>query len=105
MRRTHSQQQLRTRAIDSHTPARMPALMLKRSSRVMPGLRGTPAGMTTMSQSLSARSIVAVSSFDSGACAVTLQDVLACERSTPTPEEQARAEVRVLRRRRSCRCQ
>ena len=25
----------------------MPALMLKRSSRVMPGLRGTPAGMTT----------------------------------------------------------
>ncbi len=27
----------------------MPALMLKRSSRVMPGLRGTPAGMTTRS--------------------------------------------------------
>ncbi len=27
----------------------MPALMLNRSSRVMPGLRGTPAGMTTTS--------------------------------------------------------
>ena len=27
----------------------MPALMLKRSSRVMPGLRGTPAGITTRS--------------------------------------------------------
>ena len=27
----------------------MPALILKRSSRVMPGLRGTPAGMTTRS--------------------------------------------------------
>jgi hypothetical protein len=27
----------------------MPALMLNRSSRVMPGLRGTPAGMTTRS--------------------------------------------------------
>lgn len=27
----------------------MPALMLKRSSRVMPGLRGTPAGMMTTS--------------------------------------------------------
>ena len=26
------------------------ALMLKRSSRVMPGLRGTPAGMMTTSQ-------------------------------------------------------
>mmetsp|Transcript_13014 Transcript_13014/g.33529 ORF Transcript_13014/g.33529 Transcript_13014/m.33529 type:complete len:318 (+) Transcript_13014:249-1202(+) len=28
----------------------MPALMLNRSSRVMPGLRGTPAGITTTSQ-------------------------------------------------------
>ena len=28
----------------------IPALMLKRSSRVIPGLRGTPAGMTTRSQ-------------------------------------------------------
>mmetsp|Transcript_8810 Transcript_8810/g.21281 ORF Transcript_8810/g.21281 Transcript_8810/m.21281 type:complete len:215 (-) Transcript_8810:285-929(-) len=28
----------------------IPALMLKRSSRVMPGLRGTPAGMITRSQ-------------------------------------------------------
>lgn len=27
----------------------MEALVLKRSSRVMPGLRGTPAGMTTTS--------------------------------------------------------
>ena len=32
----------------------MPALMLKRSSRVMPGLRGTPAGMMTTSQPVSA---------------------------------------------------
>ena len=29
--------------------ATMPALMENRSSRVMPGLRGTPAGMTTRS--------------------------------------------------------
>lgn len=29
----------------------MEALVLKRSSRVMPGLRGTPAGMTTTSAS------------------------------------------------------
>ena len=29
-------------AMPSHRPATMPALMLKRSSRVMPGLRGTP---------------------------------------------------------------
>ena len=28
----------------------MPALMLNKSSRVMPGLRATPAGMTTTSQ-------------------------------------------------------
>ena len=32
----------------------MPALMLNRSSRVMPGLRGTPAGMTTRSTPVSA---------------------------------------------------
>jgi len=32
----------------------MPALMLNRSSRVMPGLRGTPAGMITRSQPLRA---------------------------------------------------
>lgn len=32
----------------------MPALMLKRSSRVMPGFLGTPAGMTTRSQSYKA---------------------------------------------------
>ena len=32
----------------------MPALILKRSSRVMPGLRGTPAGMITTSAPLSA---------------------------------------------------
>lgn len=32
----------------------MEALVLKRSSRVMPGLRGTPAGMTTMSAPLRA---------------------------------------------------
>lgn len=30
----------------------MPALTLKRSSRVIPGLRGTPAGITTTSASL-----------------------------------------------------
>jgi hypothetical protein len=32
----------------------MEALVLKRSSRVMPGLRGTPAGMTTISAPLRA---------------------------------------------------
>lgn len=35
-------------------PAHPPALMLNRSSRVMPGLRGTPAGMTTRSHPASA---------------------------------------------------
>ena len=37
-------------AIPSTRLLTMPALMLKRSSRVMPGLRGTPAGMMTRSQ-------------------------------------------------------
>jgi hypothetical protein len=32
----------------------MDALVLKRSSRVIPGLRGTPAGMRTISASLRA---------------------------------------------------
>lgn len=35
-------------------PLTIPALMLNKSSRVMPGLRGTPAGMTTTSAPLSA---------------------------------------------------
>lgn len=34
----------------------MEALVLKRSSRVMPGLRGTPAGMTTTSAPVSVSS-------------------------------------------------
>jgi len=33
-----------------------PALVLNRSSRVIPGLRGTPAGMTTTSQPVNASS-------------------------------------------------
>lgn len=41
-------------ATASHRLFTMPALMLKRSSRVMPGLRGTPAGMTTSSAPLRA---------------------------------------------------
>lgn len=41
-------------ATPSHSVFTMPALMLKRSSRVMPGLRGTPAGITTSSAPLSA---------------------------------------------------
>mmetsp|Transcript_16189 Transcript_16189/g.29160 ORF Transcript_16189/g.29160 Transcript_16189/m.29160 type:complete len:296 (-) Transcript_16189:433-1320(-) len=36
-------------AMASQRPWTIPALMLKRSSRVMPGLRGTPAGITTRS--------------------------------------------------------
>ena len=75
----------RTRAIDSHTPARMPALMLNKSSRVMPGLRGTPAGIMTRSHPVRAASIAEVSSRLEGLCAETLQDVLACDKSTPTP--------------------
>ena len=43
-------------AAASTRPLTMPALMLNRSSRVMPGLRGTPAGMMTRSQPLSAAS-------------------------------------------------
>ena len=38
-------------AIFSASFLTMPALMLNKSSRVMPGLRGTPAGMTTTSAS------------------------------------------------------
>jgi len=41
-------------AIDSARVAQIPALMLKRSSRVIPGFLGTPAGMTTISAPLSA---------------------------------------------------
>lgn len=43
-------------ATPSTTPATMPALILKRSSRVMPGLRGTPAGMITKSHPVNAAS-------------------------------------------------
>jgi hypothetical protein len=44
---------LRPSEMDAHLLT-MPALILNRSSRVMPGLRGTPAGMITTSQPLSA---------------------------------------------------
>ncbi|ANB15276.1 hypothetical protein AWJ20_2902 [Sugiyamaella lignohabitans] len=46
---------IRTKALGAYlaTPSMMsrtmPALILKRSSLVIPGLRGIPAGMTTMS--------------------------------------------------------
>lgn len=40
----HTQASGHVDAMASHRTATMPALMLKRSSRVMPGLRGTPAG-------------------------------------------------------------
>jgi hypothetical protein len=79
----------RALAMDSQTPARMPALMLNRSSRVMPGLRGTPAGITTRSQPASALSMVSVSSRLLGVNALTLADVFAWERSTPTPADGA----------------
>jgi hypothetical protein len=59
--------------------------MLKRSSRVIPGLRGTPAGITTMSQPFRALSIVSVSSLLLGLKAATLHDVLAWDKSTPIP--------------------
>uniref|UniRef100_A0A2P2LTY8 Malate dehydrogenase n=1 Tax=Rhizophora mucronata TaxID=61149 RepID=A0A2P2LTY8_RHIMU len=36
-------------AIASQRPLTIPALMLKRSSRVIPGFLGTPAGMITTS--------------------------------------------------------
>lgn len=60
--------------------ATMVAFTLKRSSRVMPGLRGTPAGITTTSQPSSA--------FFSSAgptCALTLHLVSMWLKSAPTP--------------------
>lgn len=59
--------------------------MLNRSSLVIPGFRGTPAGIMTRSHPASAASIADVSSRLEGLCADTLQDVLACDKSTPTP--------------------
>ena len=44
-------------AAASAMEATMDAFVLKRSSRVMPGLRGTPAGMMTSFASLSASPI------------------------------------------------
>lgn len=41
-------------AIPMHKPFTMPALTLNKSSRVMPGLRGTPAGIMTKLQPFNA---------------------------------------------------
>ncbi|RUS15263.1 hypothetical protein BC937DRAFT_92681 [Endogone sp. FLAS-F59071] len=49
----------------------MPALILNKSSRVMPGLRGTPAGMTTKE-----RMRAVISAMYVGRCARSLFDVL-----------------------------
>jgi hypothetical protein len=57
------------------------ALMLKRSSRVIPGFLGTPAGMTTMCASLSAFS----SPPSAGKYPFTTEGVLMCEISAATP--------------------
>ena len=58
----------------------MPALILNRSSRVMPGLRGTPAGMMTTSHPFSASW-----SWSGPAYPVTTALVLMWERSAATP--------------------
>mmetsp|Transcript_36749 Transcript_36749/g.55476 ORF Transcript_36749/g.55476 Transcript_36749/m.55476 type:complete len:222 (+) Transcript_36749:579-1244(+) len=55
------------------------ALMLNKSSRVMPGLRGTPAGITTTSQP--SRAFVR----SSPVYPVVLAPVAMCERSAATP--------------------
>ena len=63
----------------------MPAFVLKRSSRVMPGLRGTPAGITTTSAPRSAASRpvswVAGQVPADGRCPVILAPVGQCDRS------------------------
>ena len=58
----------------------IPALILNRSSRVMPGLRGTPAGMMTTSHPLRASW-----SWSGPAYPVTAALVLMWERSAATP--------------------
>jgi hypothetical protein len=60
--------------------ATMDALVLNRSSRVMPGLRGTPAGMTTTSAPSSALCRLSLPLKP-----VTLARVLMCDRSAATP--------------------
>jgi hypothetical protein len=57
----------------------IPALMLKRSSRVIPGLRGIPAGMTTTEQPVRA------SLSPSPMYPVVLAGVLTCDKSAATP--------------------
>ena len=54
--------------------------MLNRSSRVMPGLRGTPAGMTTSAQPYSASG-----SFSGPVCALTWRSQNRHRVSTPLP--------------------
>mmetsp|Transcript_1317 Transcript_1317/g.2940 ORF Transcript_1317/g.2940 Transcript_1317/m.2940 type:complete len:233 (-) Transcript_1317:159-857(-) len=60
------------------SPALIDALILNRSSLVIPGFRGTPAGTTTMLQSFRAASL-------SLNPPVTWQCELTCEMSTATP--------------------
>ena len=67
----------------------MLAFVLNRSSRVIPGLRGTPAGMTTTSQPVSARSSPPFPAGGhapaAGRSPVTLARVGQCDRSAATP--------------------
>eukprot|EP00966_Prymnesium_polylepis_P310791 7180737-Prymnesium_polylepis.1 len=67
----------------------MEAFVLNRSSRVMPGLRGTPAGMTTTSQPVRAasRPVLPLGGQvpTDGRLPVTLAGVGQCERSAATP--------------------
>jgi len=67
-------------AIAVARPLTIPALILKRSSRVIPGLRGTPAGTTTISQP-----IRALSSSLTPLKPVTLALVLMWLKSVATP--------------------
>ena len=60
--------------------ATMDAFVLNRSSRVIPGLRGTPAGMTTTSAPSSA-----LCRFSLPLKPVVLARVLMCDRSAATP--------------------
>ena len=68
------------RATPCASVATIPALMLNKSSRVMPGLRGTPAGITT-----SAAPASAAPSSASPVCAVTRAGVSMWARSAATP--------------------
>mmetsp|Transcript_7839 Transcript_7839/g.21770 ORF Transcript_7839/g.21770 Transcript_7839/m.21770 type:complete len:230 (+) Transcript_7839:630-1319(+) len=83
----------------STLPLAMPALVLSKSLRSCPGLRGSPAGMNTRSQPLSASPALsmALSSLRTKDRAVTLHLPSKCPRSAATPAAGTMAMFRSMR--------